>query len=70
MYIRMYVYVRVYVVYVHTYTYLRKHIHIICITYVHMYVRMYVAKQKHLGCKKVWGQHCKQAGATKRFDIS
>ena len=32
-----------------------------------------VAKQKHLGCKKVRGQSeatCKQAGATKSFDIS
>ena len=31
------------------------------------------AKQKHLGCKKVRGQSeatCKQAGATKSFDIS
>ena len=31
------------------------------------------AKQKHLGCKKVQGQSeatCKQAGATKSFDIS
>ena len=31
------------------------------------------AKQKHLGCKKCGAnqkQHCKQAGATKRFDIS
>ena len=31
------------------------------------------AKQKHLGCKNVRAnqkQHCKQAGATKRFDIS
>ena len=31
------------------------------------------AKQKHLGCKKVRGQSeatCKQAGTTKRFDIS
>ena len=30
------------------------------------------AKQKHLGCKKCGAnqkQHCKQAGATKRFDI-
>ena len=32
--------------------------------HVHMYVYMY-AKQKHLGCKKVRGQHCKQAGVTK-----
>ena len=32
-----------------------------------------IAKQKHLGCKKVRGQSeatCKQAGATKSFDIS
>ena len=31
------------------------------------------AKQKHLGCKKCGAnqkQHCKQAGATKRLDIS
>ena len=34
---------------------------------------MQYAKQKHLGCKKCGAnqkQHCKQAGATKRFDIS
>ena len=34
---------------------------------------IYYAKQKHLGCKKVRGQSeatCKQAGATKSFDIS
>ena len=45
-------------------------------TYVCIYVRTYVnvnAKQKHLGCKKVRGLSeaaCKQAGATKSFDIS
>ena len=37
-------------------------------------VSVYIyAKQKHLGCKKVRGQSeaaCKQAGATKSFDIS
>ena len=47
---------------------------IICIyiTYVHSYVHIY-AKQKHLRYKKVRDQSeatCKQAGATKSFDIS
>ena len=35
--------------------------------------RYIYAKQNHLGCKKVRGQSeatCKQAGATKSFDIS
>ena len=37
------------------------------------YICSYNAKQKHLGCKKVRGQSeaaCKQADATKSFDIS
>ena len=41
-------------------------------TYLLKIVKIY-AKQKHLGFKKCRAnqkQHCKQAGATKRFDIS
>ena len=43
---------------------------VIVISYFSVYLN---AKQKHLGCKKGRGQSeaaCKQAGATKSFDIS